>query len=191
MTESAGRTCQKDIALHARELGVVGMELPQHLLNRSCACTREPRATAGQSQTTPVAVTTAPRGPNTVANSVASGSRKSKRASPCEANPLISLVGVAGFVLATPCTTCKCATRLRYTPTEPKSICQKRWDCPDIPTTLAQRPRSEVQVEQAANRQQLLAKRQARGIRQHDGRGGLGRRHRQGSAGVLRRSGHV
>ena len=33
------------------------------------------------------------------------------------ADPLISLVGVAGFELATPCTPCKCATRLRYTPT--------------------------------------------------------------------------
>ncbi len=28
------------------------------------------------------------------------------------------MVGVAGFELATPCTPCKCATRLRYTPTE-------------------------------------------------------------------------
>ena len=28
----------------------------------------------------------------------------------------MSLVGVAGFELATPCTPCKCATRLRYTP---------------------------------------------------------------------------
>jgi hypothetical protein len=27
------------------------------------------------------------------------------------------VVGVAGFELATPCTPCKCATRLRYTPT--------------------------------------------------------------------------
>src|SRR3569832_1629919 len=27
------------------------------------------------------------------------------------------MVGVAGFELATPCTPCKCATRLRYTPT--------------------------------------------------------------------------
>ena len=27
-----------------------------------------------------------------------------------------SLVGVAGFELATPCTPCKCATRLRYAP---------------------------------------------------------------------------
>ena len=27
-----------------------------------------------------------------------------------------SMVGVAGFELATPCTPCKCATRLRYTP---------------------------------------------------------------------------
>lgn len=26
------------------------------------------------------------------------------------------LVGTAGFELATPCTPCKCATRLRYTP---------------------------------------------------------------------------
>jgi integrase len=26
------------------------------------------------------------------------------------------MVGVAGFELATPCTPCKCATRLRYTP---------------------------------------------------------------------------
>jgi hypothetical protein len=31
----------------------------------------------------------------------------------------ISLVGVAGFELATPCTPCKCATRLRYTPSPP------------------------------------------------------------------------
>ena len=31
-------------------------------------------------------------------------------------NPLIFMVGVAGFELATPCTPCKCATRLRYTP---------------------------------------------------------------------------
>ena len=34
------------------------------------------------------------------------------------ANPLIRLVGTAGFELATPCTPCKCATRLRYAPTE-------------------------------------------------------------------------
>ena len=31
-------------------------------------------------------------------------------------NPLFFMVGVAGFELATPCTPCKCATRLRYTP---------------------------------------------------------------------------
>src|SRR5678815_3135548 len=35
---------------------------------------------------------------------------------PCEANPLFLLVGTAGFELATPCTPCKCATRLRYAP---------------------------------------------------------------------------
>ncbi len=29
-----------------------------------------------------------------------------------------SVVGAAGFELATPCTPCKCATRLRYAPTE-------------------------------------------------------------------------
>ena len=28
-----------------------------------------------------------------------------------------SMVGAAGFELATPCTPCKCATRLRYAPT--------------------------------------------------------------------------
>ena len=28
------------------------------------------------------------------------------------------LVGAAGFELATPCTPCKCATRLRYAPNE-------------------------------------------------------------------------
>ena len=32
------------------------------------------------------------------------------------------LVGAAGFELATPCTPCKCATRLRYIPTTKKFI---------------------------------------------------------------------
>ena len=32
-------------------------------------------------------------------------------------NPWYYLVGAAGFELATPCTPCKCATRLRYAPT--------------------------------------------------------------------------
>ena len=32
-------------------------------------------------------------------------------------NRLTLLVGAAGFELATPCTPCKCATRLRYAPT--------------------------------------------------------------------------
>jgi hypothetical protein len=40
-----------------------------------------------------------------------------------KANPKVGfflkrLVGAAGFELATPCTPCKCATRLRYAPTE-------------------------------------------------------------------------
>ena len=34
------------------------------------------------------------------------------------------MVGTAGFELATPCTPCKCATRLRYAPTEPRSIAE-------------------------------------------------------------------
>jgi hypothetical protein len=36
------------------------------------------------------------------------------------AGHLKKMVGVAGFELATPCTPCKCATRLRYTPTSLK-----------------------------------------------------------------------
>jgi hypothetical protein len=36
------------------------------------------------------------------------------------------LVGVAGFELATPCTPCKCATRLRYTP-KPLIIARAAW----------------------------------------------------------------
>ena len=38
------------------------------------------------------------------------------------AGPSNQMVGTAGFELATPCTPCKCATRLRYAPTEPTSI---------------------------------------------------------------------
>ncbi len=36
---------------------------------------------------------------------------------------LILLVGAAGFELATPCTPCKCATRLRYAPTSRALYC--------------------------------------------------------------------
>ena len=44
------------------------------------------------------------------------------------------MVGVAGFELATPCTPCKCATRLRYTPTRPRLYVEKNanfavWQC--------------------------------------------------------------
>ena len=35
-----------------------------------------------------------------------------------QVKPLNSLVGVKGFEPSTPCTPCKCATRLRHTPTE-------------------------------------------------------------------------
>ena len=33
-----------------------------------------------------------------------------------ELQAVVFLVGVVGFELTTPCTPCKCATRLRYTP---------------------------------------------------------------------------
>jgi hypothetical protein len=42
-----------------------------------------------------------------------------KRVRACGSNPLIYLaflVGVKGFEPSTPCTPCKCATRLRHTP---------------------------------------------------------------------------
>ncbi len=35
-------------------------------------------------------------------------------------NPLIYLVGTEGFEPSTPCTPCKCATRLRYAPKDRK-----------------------------------------------------------------------
>ena len=40
-----------------------------------------------------------------------------KKPGPYGTGLLSFMVGVAGFELATPCTPCKCATRLRYTPT--------------------------------------------------------------------------
>ena len=49
------------------------------------------------------------------------------------ANPLIHMVGAAGFELATPCTPCKCATRLRYAPTKRQSI---RWLLSVIPSVM-------------------------------------------------------
>ena len=55
---------------------------------------------------------------NSVANSVAGRLTSKTGWLLVRANPLISLVGAAGFELATPCTPCKCATRLRYAPTE-------------------------------------------------------------------------
>lgn len=33
-------------------------------------------------------------------------------------SPFLELVGVVGLELTTPCTPCKCATRLRYAPNE-------------------------------------------------------------------------
>lgn len=56
--------------------------------------------------------------PNRNADAVkTSGGEKQKSPEPFGSGLLLSMVGVAGFELATPCTPCKCATRLRYTPT--------------------------------------------------------------------------
>ncbi len=41
---------------------------------------------------------------------------KSRAIAQCEIALDCCMVGVAGFELATPCTPCKCATKLRYTP---------------------------------------------------------------------------
>ena len=46
------------------------------------------------------------------------GARQQKAQSEDWAKCLNRLVGAAGFELATPCTPCKCATRLRYAPTQ-------------------------------------------------------------------------
>ena len=54
---------------------------------------------------------------NSVANSVTRWSERRNGLRDLSRNQLISLVGTAGFELATPCTPCKCATRLRYAPT--------------------------------------------------------------------------
>lgn len=43
---------------------------------------------------------------------------KKKRLFISEQPLFLDLVGAAGFELATPCTPCKCATRLRYAPTQ-------------------------------------------------------------------------
>jgi hypothetical protein len=39
------------------------------------------------------------------------------------------MVGETGFEPATPCTPCKCATRLRHSPKSPRSLlpCSHRW----------------------------------------------------------------
>lgn len=36
------------------------------------------------------------------------------------------MVGAAGFELATPCTPCKCATRLRYAPNEERIMQEEK-----------------------------------------------------------------
>ena len=42
--------------------------------------------------------------------------QRRKDLAPFEAKSLIHMVGVKGFEPSTPCTPCKCATRLRHTP---------------------------------------------------------------------------
>ncbi len=49
-------------------------------------------------------------------NTVTIGIKKLKKKKAYENVSLFNLVGTAGFELATPCTPCKCATRLRYAP---------------------------------------------------------------------------
>ena len=53
---------------------------------------------------------------------------KKKRLFISEQPLFLDLVGAAGFELATPCTPCKCATRLRYAPKDLKFIlaCRKK-----------------------------------------------------------------
>ena len=59
-------------------------------------------------------------------------------------NCLIPLVGAAGFELATPCTPCKCATRLRYAPKlriiDMSSVQHQPRAATDRTTTVDQRP---------------------------------------------------
>src|SRR4030067_3291140 len=44
-------------------------------------------------------------------------------------NPLNLLVGATGLEPATPCTPCKCATRLRYAPTQGMHLIRPLWRC--------------------------------------------------------------
>jgi hypothetical protein len=52
-------------------------------------------------------------------------------------SPVKDLVGVAGFELATPCTPCKCATRLRYTPKNLKKMARLAGIEPTTPWFVA------------------------------------------------------
>ena len=52
--------------------------------------------------------------------------KRRKDSAPFETKSLIHLVGVKGFEPSTPCTPCKCATRLRHTPIEPAIIARAR-----------------------------------------------------------------
>src|SRR5574340_1272132 len=53
-------------------------------------------------------------------------SRNRKRAGLTRPRFLDLLVGARRFELPTPCTPCKCATRLRYAPTKPEILTEER-----------------------------------------------------------------
>ena len=54
--------------------------------------------------------------------------QRRKDLEPFDTKSLIHLVGVKGFEPSTPCTPCKCATRLRHTPIEPAIIARTSLD---------------------------------------------------------------
>jgi hypothetical protein len=58
----------------------------------------------------------------------------------------LSLVGMAGFELATPCTPCKCATRLRYTPTSARQYSLIQWVSRSLIDNNSSRTWTEVSV---------------------------------------------
>ena len=87
-------------ASHANQvLGKVGVDLPPSPKYHGVRKSNVPQLSSRQHLKSP------PRAPP-----------KSKTGHDLTRNPLISMVGVKGFEPSTPCTPCKCATRLRHTP---------------------------------------------------------------------------
>ena len=76
---------------------------------------------------------------------------------------LEDLVGARRFELPTPCTPCRCATRLRYAPTEPKLYARDptilgagaRWSEPYLEEQRARSTRGATHARLRAGRQQL------------------------------------